>query len=43
MGGYAYYGQTIGVNSATELWRTDGSTVEQVKEIYPGANGSGPR
>lgn len=42
MGGWAYYGQTIGVNSATELWRTDGTTVEQVKEIYPGVNGSGP-
>ena len=28
MGGWAYYGQTIGVNSATELWRTDGTTVE---------------
>ena len=42
MGGWAYFGQTIGVNSATELWRTDGTTVEQVKEIYAGPNGSGP-
>lgn len=42
LGGWAYFGQTIGVNSATELWRTDGTTVEQVKEIFPGDDGSGP-
>jgi ELWxxDGT repeat protein len=42
VGGWAYYGQTIGLNSATEPWRTDGTTAEQVKEIVTGVNGSGP-
>ncbi len=42
VGGYAYYGQTSANNSATEPWRTNGTTTAQVKDIVAGVNGSGP-
>ena len=42
VGGWAYYGQATGPNSATEPWRTNGTTTEKVKEIRPGVDGSAP-
>jgi ELWxxDGT repeat protein len=42
VGGYAYYAQTSGNNSAAELWRTNGTTTEMVKDIRTGVDGSGP-
>jgi ELWxxDGT repeat protein len=42
VGSWAYYGQATGPNSATEPWRTNGTTTEIVKEVRPGIEGSGP-
>jgi ELWxxDGT repeat protein len=42
VGNYAYYGQATGPNSATEPWRTNGTTTEKVAEVRPGPDGSGP-
>jgi ELWxxDGT repeat protein len=42
VGTWAYYGQATGANSATEPWRTDGTTTEKVKEIRPDIEGSAP-
>jgi ELWxxDGT repeat protein len=42
VGSWAYYGETTGNNSATEPWRTNGTTTEKVKEIRDGVEGSAP-
>jgi ELWxxDGT repeat protein len=42
VGAWAYYGQATGANSATEPWRTNGTTTEKVKEIRDGLEGSAP-
>jgi ELWxxDGT repeat protein len=41
-GGYAFFSQSAGPSSGNELWRTDGTTTQLVKDILPGISSSVP-